>query len=98
MLSASACAFHRRWSGSPAGGRGLFKLRFQRVMLLTTGLNQIVKAVGIFRRGQIADQIAVHLIVNGAARRAGMFKRIQTFVEPAHQHGLGRFSRYGTWI
>ena len=69
----------------------LFKLRFQRVVLLAAGLNQIVKAVGVFRRGQIADQIAVHLIVNGAARRAGMFKRIQTFVEPAHQHGLGRF-------
>ena len=33
----------------------------------------------------------MHLIINGAARRAGMFKRVQTFVEPAYQHGLRGF-------
>jgi hypothetical protein len=27
-----------------------------------------------------------------------VFERIQTFVVPAHQHGLRGFSRYGTWI
>ncbi len=37
----------------------LFQLRFQRIVLLAAGLDQIVKAVAVFgRRGQIADQTA----------------------------------------
>lgn len=71
----------------------LLQLRFQRIVLLTTGLDQLIKPFRVFRRGQVADQIAMYLIVNRAARRAGMFKRIQTFVEPAYQHGLRGFSR-----
>ena len=69
----------------------LLQLRFQGVMLFTAGFDQLVKALGVFRRRQIARQLVMHAIVNGTTGRAGMFKRIQPFVEPAHQHRLGGF-------
>ncbi|MNS47954.1 hypothetical protein D3C72_805060 [compost metagenome] len=69
----------------------LLQLQLQRVVFFATGFDQIVKALGLFRCRQITDQIAVHLIVNGAPGRAGVFKRVQTFVEPTYQHRLGSF-------
>src|SRR5690606_22762534 len=69
----------------------LLQLSFQRVVLLSTGFDQLIKALGVFRRREVTDQIAMHLVINGAARRAGMFKRIQAFVVPANQNGLGGF-------
>ena len=67
----------------------LFQLRFQRFMLLAAGFDQVVEAVGIFRRGEIVNQFIMHAVVNGTAGRAGVLERVQTFVIPAHQHRLG---------
>ena len=64
----------------------LFQLRFQRFMLLAAGFDQVVEAVGIFRRGEIVNQFIMHAVVNGTAGRAGVLERVQTFVIPAHQH------------
>ncbi len=64
----------------------LFQLRFQGFMLLAAGFDQIVETVRVFRCRQIPGQLAVHVVVNSTAGRAGMFKRIQPFVEPAHQY------------
>ncbi len=69
----------------------LLQLRFQRFVLFATGFDQIIEAIGVFRRRQVACQLAMYVVVNGTTGRAGMFKRIQTFMEPAHQHGLGGF-------
>ncbi len=76
----------------------LFELRFQFIMLFAARLNEVVEALGVFRRGQITNQLLINAVVNRAAGRAGMLERVQAFVIPAHQHRLRGFSRYGTWI
>ena len=69
----------------------LLQLRFQLIMLRAAGFNQIVKTVSIFRCGQVVNQLTVHAVIDGAAGRAGVFKRVQPFVIPAHQHRLRGF-------
>ena len=66
----------------------LLQLRFQGVMLLAAGLDQIVKAVGGFRRRKVVDQLVMDAVVNGPSGRAGMLEGVETFVVPAHQHRL----------
>ena len=69
----------------------LLQLRLQGIMLLAAGFDQIVKAVGGFRRRKIVDQFIVHAVVDGATGRAGMFEGVEPFVIPAHQHRLRGF-------
>ena len=66
----------------------LFQLRFQRIVLLTAGFDQLIEAFGGFRGGKIINQFVMHAVIHGATGRAGMFKRIKPFVVPANQHGL----------
>ena len=66
----------------------LLQLRFQSVMLLAAGFDQIVKAVGGFRRRKVVDQLVMDAVVDGPSGRAGMFKGVEAFVIPAHQHRL----------
>ena len=69
----------------------LLQLGFQRVMLLTAGFDQVIKAIGVFRLSQEADQIVVYRVIDSTSGWASVFERIQTFVVPAHQHGLRCF-------
>lgn len=66
----------------------LFQLRFQLIVLLAAAVDEFVEAFLFGRRGQIADQLLVAAVVDGAAGRAGVFEGIQPLVEPAAQHRL----------